>query len=218
MTPLWITDISILYEKKYIFEIIPNKQFDFNRKLNSLLRLSIYFSIIMYAMDQKNSKMFYIPFIVAIFTYILSQKYKETYLGQVKADLMNSVEGMSGNDDLITKFSKGDCNLPTRHNPFMNPDILDYNTKKYLTDACDSYNNKGIQREIEKNFTNDLIRDVNDIFGKENSQRQFYTIPKHDQGSFANWLYATPPTCKEGNGLQCGANQLGVGSGPGAES
>ena len=37
MTPLWITDISILYEKKYIFEIIPNKQFDFNRKLNSLL-------------------------------------------------------------------------------------------------------------------------------------------------------------------------------------
>ena len=141
MTPLWITDISILYEKKYIFEIIPNKQFDFNRKLNSLLRLSIYFSIIMYAMDQKNSKMFYIPFIVAIFTYILSQKYKETSLGQIKADLMNSVEGMSGHDDLITKFSKGDCNLPTRNNPFMNPDILDYNTKKYLTNACDSYNN-----------------------------------------------------------------------------
>ena len=58
MTPLWTTDISILYEKKYIFEIIPNKQFDFNRKLNSLLRLSIYFAIIIYAMDQKNSKMF----------------------------------------------------------------------------------------------------------------------------------------------------------------
>ena len=58
MTPLWITNISILYEKKYIFEIIPNKQFDFNRKLNSLLRLSLYFSIIMYALDQTNTKMF----------------------------------------------------------------------------------------------------------------------------------------------------------------
>ena len=76
MTPLWITNISILYEKKYIFEIIPNKQFDFNRKLNSLLRLSLYFSIIMYALDQTNTKMFYIPFIVAIITYILSQKYQ----------------------------------------------------------------------------------------------------------------------------------------------
>ena len=39
MTPLWTEKISILYEKKYLFEIIPNKQFDFNRKLNSLLRL-----------------------------------------------------------------------------------------------------------------------------------------------------------------------------------
>ena len=23
------------------------------------------------------------------------------------------------------------------------------------------------------------------------------------------WCYQTPPTCKEGNGLQCAANQLG---------
>ena len=46
MTPLWSEKYSILYEKKYLFEIIPNKQFDFNRKLNSILRLSIYYSVI----------------------------------------------------------------------------------------------------------------------------------------------------------------------------
>ena len=28
----------------------------------------------------------------------------------------------------------------------------------------------------------------------------------NNQGSFANWLYKTPPTCKEGNGAQCIAN------------
>ena len=218
MTPLWTTNISILYEKKYIFEIIPNKQFDFNRKLNSLLRLSIYFAIIMYVLDQTNSKMFYIPFVVAIFTYILSQKYQETFIGQINTDLMNDINHKNDendHNDLISKFSKN-CNIPTKENPFMNPLLTDLNTEYFEKEACDSYNNKGIQREIEKNFTNDLIRDVNDIFGKENSQRQFYTIPKHDQGSFARWLYATPPTCKEGNGLQCAANQLGVGSGPGA--
>ena len=32
MTPLWITNISILYEKKYLFEIIPLKNFDFNHE------------------------------------------------------------------------------------------------------------------------------------------------------------------------------------------
>ena len=46
MTPLWTENISILYEKRYIFEVLPNKKFDFNRKLNSLLRLSIYYTII----------------------------------------------------------------------------------------------------------------------------------------------------------------------------
>jgi hypothetical protein len=215
MTPLWTTDISILYEKKYIFEIIPNKQFDFNRKLNSLLRLSIYFAIIIYAMDQKNSRMFYIPFIVAVLTYILSQKYQETFINKINNDLMNDIKDEDDHNDLISKFSKN-CNVPTKENPFMNPLLTDLNTDYYEKEACDSYNNKGIQKEIETKFTHDLIRDVNDIFGKENSQRQYYTIPKHDQGSFARWLYATPPTCKEGNGLQCAANQLGIGSGPGA--
>ena len=58
-TPLWTDKFSILYEKKYLFEIIPNKQFDFNRKLNSLLRLSIYYSTIVYLFDRKKTNMFY---------------------------------------------------------------------------------------------------------------------------------------------------------------
>ena len=219
MTPLWTTDISILYEKKYIFEVIPNKQFDFNRKLNSLLRLSIYFSIIMYILDRTKTNMFYIPFAVAIMTYVLSHKYKETFVNQVETDLMNGKDG--DEEELISKLD-GTCHVPTRHNPFMNPGILDYNTNNFSEPACDSYNNKGIQREIEKQFNQDLYRDANDIFGKNNSQRQFFSVPSrgvpNDQGGFAKWLYATPPTCKEGNGLQCGANQLGVGSGHGASS
>ena len=74
---------------------------------------------------------------------------------------------------------------------------------------------------IEKYFDNGLYRDVNDIFGKDNSQRQFFTVPGrgilNDQGGFANWLYGTPPTCKEGNGLQCAGNQAGVSKGPGSD-
>ena len=41
------------------------------------------------------------------------------------------------------------------------------------------------------------------------------SIP-NDQGNFAKWLYGTMPTCKEGNGLQCAANQYGVSQGPGS--
>jgi len=214
MTPLWTEKISILYEKKYLFEVIPNKNFDFNRKLNSLLRLSIYYSTIIYLFDRKKSNMFYIPFVVAIITYVLSRKYKETFLNITNANLMNDLKT---GEDLVKDLS-GACKTPSKDNPFMNPEIYDYNTQNMGTPACTSYNNKGLQNITENIFNDELYRDVNDIFGKNNSQRQFYTVPgnsiPNDQDTFAKWLYARPSSCKEGNGLQCAANMYGVNQGP----
>ena len=73
---------------------------------------------------------------------------------------------------------------------------------------------------VENNFEEDLYKDVNDIFGKNNSQRQYYTMPgnsvPNDRDTFMKWCYQTPPTCKEGNGLQCAANQLGEHRGMGS--
>ena len=31
MTPIWFTNLSIIYEKKYIFEVVPHKSFDLNK-------------------------------------------------------------------------------------------------------------------------------------------------------------------------------------------
>jgi hypothetical protein len=216
MTPLWTDKISILYEKKYLFEIIPNKQFDFNRKLNSILRLSIYYSVIVFMLDNKKTNMFYIPFIVAIITYVLSRKYRETFVNINGVELMNE-DGKETNEELINNL-EGSCKTPTKDNPFMNPEILDYNSNKMQEPACTSYNNKGLQNSTNNIFNESLVRDVNDLFGKNNSQRQFYTVPgnsiPNDRGTFQNWLYATPKTCKEGNGLQCAANMYGVNKGP----
>ena len=65
---------------------------------------------------------------------------------------------------------------------------------------------------IVLNIDGEQMGDVNDIFGKNNSQRQFYTVPgnqvPNDQGSFAQWLYGTPKTCKEGNSIAC-LSQMG---------
>ena len=45
------------------------------------------------------------------------------------------------------------------------------------------------------------------VFGKNNSQREFYTAPvttiPNNQGDFADWCYKTGKTCKENNGKQC---------------
>ena len=215
-TPLWTDKLSILYEKKYLFEIVPNKQFDFNRKLNSLLRLSIYYSIIIYLLDRSKTNMFYIPFVVGIATYVLSHRYKETFQNRSTVALMNDTDEEGDNKEIINDAG---CRVPTEDNPFGNPGFFDGGTDNYNEEPCLSYNNKGIQYQIDKAFLKDLPRGVDDIFRKNNSDRQFYTVPgttiPHDNNlSFAKWLYSTPKTCKEGNGLQCAANVYGVSKGP----
>jgi len=208
MTPIWFDKLSILYEKKYLMEVFPHKNFDLNRKLNSLVRLSIYYSAIIYFTDRKKNNVFYIPLIVAVLSYVINRKYDKTRLNHITNQLMYGKESQELIDEL-----KSDCRVPTKDNPFMNPSLAEIGSNQEIQDSCVSYNNKGLQRVIEKQFNEDLYRDPNDIFGKNNSQRQYYSVPSitgEEQGKFANWLYATPPTCKEGNGLQCAANQSGV--------
>ena len=214
MIPFWSDKISILYDKNFLLDIIPKKEYDLNRKLNALLRFTIYYSLIVFLMDTK--KKYVLTFIIgmAIFTYLIEYKYKDAFMDKVNNKLMNNTHDMNIND-LST-----DCRIPTKDNPFMNPLLSDFGSDKSKP-ACQSYNNKGVQRVTEDYFEEDLYKDVNDIFGKENSQRQFFSVPgnsvPNDRDTFMKWCYQTPPTCKEGNGLQCAANQLGehrgVGSG-----
>ena len=99
------------------------------------------------------------------------------------------------------------CIRPTVDNPFMNSTMKDYlniDDNNKIVDrqpACD-INDAKIKKEIDADFNNNLYKDVTDIFGKLNSQRNFYTMPwttipndpKHD---FAKWLYLSPKTCHE---------------------
>ena len=105
-----------------------------------------------------------------------------------------------------------ECLQPTPDNPFMNVQYDDYikNPNREAISKLNNYKNPNLEKLIEEKFNYNLYKDVSDIFSKNNSQRQFYTTPvttiQNDQKSFANWLYKTPPTCKENNGNQCVAN------------
>ena len=97
------------------------------------------------------------------------------------------------------------CRRPTKDNPFMNWGLYDKSFKK----ACD-INDLDIKEKVEKDFNEGLYQNIGDVYQKNNSQRQYYTMPVSsgisDQTEFANWLYKVSPTCKEGNGDQCVAN------------
>jgi hypothetical protein len=208
-TPFWFNEINILYDKQYIFEIFPIKEYDIVRKLNAIIRFSIYYSIIVYCYN-KNTNILAVPFITGLVTYLIWKNNSSVQLNNYENKLRND------NPEVISiKNHNIGCQLPTKDNPFMNTMFYDVASDKELPKSCTSYDNKGIQRKIEHEFDKGLYRNYTDIFGKENSQRQFFSVPGRggvpDQSAFAHWLYRTPDTCKEGNGLAC----LSVGDGNG---
>lgn len=202
-TPFWYKDPSVLYDKDYIFEIVPSKHFDIIRKLNSTVRLSIIYSIIVYFIN-KDNRYLVLPFVVAAVTWVIWRRQPDIHVNDVLEESMsNKLDDLVKINDLVTE-----CRVPTKDNPFMNPGLLEFsNDNINMPKSCPSYNNVGVQKRIDELFNKDLYRDVKDVFNKNNSQRQFYTVPgnqvPNDQNSFANWCYGMPETCKEGNKLSC---------------
>ena len=217
-TPFWYNDISILWQTDSITEIFPSRRFDILRKLNAIVRLSIIYTSVMYFM-KREQKYLVIPLIVMALTWMIWYKQEDIHTDTIMKDSMsNKLNDLVKLNDLSTE-----CRVPDKENQFMNPTLADYGSDKPPPPkSCPSYNNVGVQRRVEELFNEDLYRDAKDIFGKNNSQRQFYTVPgnrvPNDQGSFAQWLYGTPPTCKEGNKIACLNDAGNSGGGTGAGS
>ena len=49
----------------------------------------------------------------------------------------------------------------------------------------------GYQDDMNKLLLSNVPINDNDLFGHTNNLRQYYTMPKHDQSSFAKWCYGT---------------------------
>jgi hypothetical protein len=231
----WFHDIKILTTNYQ--NILPRDDMTYSEKVNSLIRLSIIIGLIL-SIVYNNHLFIYIPVITMLLTYILylfreselhskiknknsfhnilnkpydnNNSYDESYYHNYEK--YNNIDKHKNIDsELIDKFEGYLKNIsytqPDIENPFMNP--LPFDNRK-RPPAVNTLNDNIKQAEIEIMFDHGNYRDVNDIFDKNNSKRQFFTIPyttfPNNQSSFVNWLYKMPLTCKEGNGAQCVAN------------
>lgn len=217
-TPFWFKDISILYDKNYLLEIIPKKEYDFSRKLNAVVRFSVYYSILLYIF-KRDTNILCFPFITIVITVFLHRTNRDEKNDDAMKGLMSSKShtSMEEIDMMIMDINKDVFREPDEDNPMMNQNTFDlYENKK----AVPTYNNPGMKRKVEETLDAGVYKDSNDLFNRRNSQRQWYTMPNTEamnkQTEFAKWCYMTPPTCKEGNGLQC-ANDIptryGIGKG-----
>jgi hypothetical protein len=192
--PFWLDDYKILFYKERLTDFFPTKSMTIVEKLNAIFRMSIYLSIILYLLTN-NYLYLYIMIIIGAFTCFIFYTQKDN------VDIyFNSIENST--DNIIEKYTfeekKNDI-TPTVENPFMNINLItDDKTKEA---APPSWNNDKVQEKIEDKFNYNLYRDVGDLYGKSNSQREFYTAPSttipNNQTSFAKWCYSVGPTCKE---------------------
>lgn len=101
----------------------------------------------------------------------------------------------------------GAVTKPTARNPFMNVlvDEIKYNPRRA---TADDVSDPLVKTQLDDFFRVQWNSDPTDVFGRAQSQRQFYTMPStsipNDQESYQNWLYKIPgKTCKEGGREAC---------------
>lgn len=204
----WFQDLNVILDMEKINEIYPKKDMSYQQKTNSLVRLTLLVGIVLSLLNG-NSNWLIIPVAYMTMTYVLYLFRIEKVNKEVKKVGPNATQ-KDLPKDIKEKFTnviqKDNCAKISTNNPFMNAMPFDNRNRN---PACNVLN-EDKQMNIEENFNKNLFRDAGDIFDKNNGQRQFYTMPSttypNNRTSFANWLYKTPPTCKEGNGAQCVAN------------
>ena len=189
--PFWKDDITILMDKHRLVEFVPTSDMTTNEKLNALTRMSLYLGILL-TFIYKSSGPIYIPLIAATIIYLVHSHYP-------LKDGDGDQEGGAGD-------GADQVQMPTKDNPFMNVLMTDYADNPQRNPAGDVDINE-VKQQINDNFSEGLYKDVNNVWDKNNSQRQFYTNPAttipNDRDSFMKWCWSTPYTCKDGNLSRC---------------
>lgn len=195
---IWYNNISNLFEVDKLMNFFPNQEMSLEEKLNSALRFTLYFSVIVYLVN-RTFYVFYLVLIMAGITYIVySANQKENFFNEDDEYLTSS---------LNNRTKLGRCSVPQKTNPFMNVLMNDYVHNPKRPEAC-NVSKPIVEKKVKQYFENDLYMNIDDVFNKNSSYRQFYTTPSttipNDQEGFAKWLYfSEDKTCKEGNTKKC---------------
>lgn len=182
MTSFWLNDPTVLFSD--LEDFFPTKSMSLNERLNSIVRLSLYVSVILFLV-KKHVWPVYILLSTLIITLVLHQFNFEP-MEPLKANEVYDRDGFK-------------CTVPTVNNPFMNVTIDEITDNPKRARACDPTDTY-IANQIKDKSSYNLYLDADKIFSKETDLR-FWTTPvttiPNDTRKFARWLFGGYPSCKE---------------------
>jgi len=197
---IWFQDPSVLFSPDTWNKFVPTKAMTTTEALNSVVRFSVYFSVILFFATGVSGYILAIPTVMAativLHTLFPNGKTLETFL---------------------TKAAEGKFTMPTAANPFMNPLLTEIQDDPNRPDAAPT-NRKDVKAEIYKAFqkTSDMYMDTTDVFDQAQAMRTFHTLQgatiPNDQDGFLKWLakgvdepdYSSAPPARYGKVLNEG--------------
>lgn len=208
----WLKNPIILVNFKYLREFYPTVDMNSIQKLNAIARFSMIAGLVTFLFT-KNVSAFIITAIgmlLSIFLYFsplverdqIDRNIKEGF--PVSPNKISEYQLKNASKNLPRIYRKS-CLGPTKDNPMMNVPITAYGTEYPYESSCKETPES--KESMEEHWNHGLFQDVSNLWGKRNSQRQFYTTPNtsipNDQTGFANWLYRKPGVCKAGDQEYC---------------
>jgi len=197
---IWFKDPGVLFSPDTWNKFVPTKLMTTAESLNSVVRFSVYFSVILFFASGVSAYLLAIPAVMAstvlLHTLFPNGKTLETF---------------------INKAAEGRLTMPTALNPFMNPLLTEIQDNPNRYDAAPT-NRKDVKAEIYKAFqkTSDMYMDTTDVFDQTQAMRTFHTLQgatiPNDQEGFLKWLskgidepdYSAAPPSRNGKILNEG--------------
>jgi Ca2+/Na+ antiporter len=192
---VWFMNPSILFNEKYMYEIVPNDKLSINRNINALTRLIILVCVVLFLLSKKISILLSgilsLAVIYLIYSYHI-QKTVETFDNNIKKEKYGSVTSNNPLNNVLMTDSPDRLKAPNAFGMKNNNNIND-SVKEMI--AKNNASNPKISDKIFKN--------LGENFEFDRSMNQFYTtanttIP-NDQKSFSEFCYGGMGSGKEGD-------------------
>ena len=224
----WSNEPSILFNKDEIIKIYPTTNMSLDEQLNAISRMVILLCILGFLFTM-NINYLLIGIITMAIIWLFYKVYKnksmENFNINVTSDKYNNQNKYITNPVTLETVLKNNYYPTTKKNPMGNvllTDIMDdpnknpappsFNPDVYedITRASKNtvqYLNPGI-----KNTNKQLFGDLAQNYEFDFSMRNFYSMPNtrvtNDQGAYAEYLYGSMPSCKDGNAFACVQDNL----------
>ncbi len=200
---IWYRDPAgfLFGSREQLASFVPERDTPLPVQLNAAMRFALYLALLVLLLRRSLLPPIAILATAGVATYAIYQSELRSEL-----DVREHMEALSLERDPATGRL---CTRPTPSNPYMNVLLTDIGAFPDRPQACD-ITRPEVRRRADDLGAHNLYVDSDDIYGaRSGASHAFYTTSAtsmpNDQTGFAQWLYGSGPTCRDGFGDACAA-------------